>query len=140
METKETTEKIDWVEKAIEYEATPKSLREPKTDTEFIDSLGIPRSTYYYEIAKIENQKRIIDICFKQAKKRTPQILDKLGQKAEDGDNQSIGMFMDYVLEKTKKTETEIKGEVKVDTLLVKIIDGNSTNNGNTEGISETAG
>lgn len=102
---KEGKEKFDWVAKAIEYEATPKSLREPKEKGKFIESLGVPSSTYYDKISETETQRIIIDICFKQAKKRTPEILEKLGEKAEKGDNVSIGQFMDYVLEKAKKSE-----------------------------------
>lgn len=98
-------EKQDWIEKAIEYEATPKSLREPPKKGDFIASLGIPESTYRWTINKDENQKRIIDICFKQAKKRTPEILKKLGEKAEDGNDTSISQFMEYVLEVKKKLE-----------------------------------
>lgn len=102
------------MELAIEYEATPSWAREPKTTSEFIEKIGIPRSTYYREMSKLENEKRIIELCFKQAKKRTPNVLDKMGQKAEEGDSTSIGQYMDYVLEKTRKSEVEHKGEVKV--------------------------
>ena len=97
--------KIDWVEKAIEYEATPKRLREPKEKGEFIKSLGVPRSTYYREVSKNENVAKMIELCFKQAKFRTPEIIDKLGQKAETGNDASIGQFMEYVLEIKKKLE-----------------------------------
>jgi len=96
-------EKKDWVEEAIEYEATPDRLREPKLQQDFIKNLGIPRSTYFYTLAKPENQKIILDICFRQAKRRTPNILDKMGQKAEEGNDKSQEMFMDYVLELKKK-------------------------------------
>jgi len=125
-----TTEKIDWVEKAIEYEATPERLREPKTTTEFAKILGIPRSSYYYEMSKKENQERIIDICFKQAKKRTPNILDKLGQKAEEGDGKSQEMFLDYVLEKSKKTETKLTGGLTLTQLLTQADESDRENKG----------
>lgn len=99
-------EKIDWVQKAIEYEATPKSLREPQDKMTFIDDVcKVPRATYYYEINKKETQESIIDLCFKQAKRRTPEVLEKLGKKAEEGDNVSIGQFLEFVLEKKKKIE-----------------------------------
>lgn len=98
--------KTDWVEKAVEYEATPKSLREPQDKMTFIDDIcKVPRATYYYEINKKETQEKIIDLCFKQAKKRTPEVLEKLGKKAEEGDNVSIGQFLEFVLEKKKKME-----------------------------------
>lgn len=97
--------KEDWIEKGIEYEATPKALREPHKKGDFIASLGIPESTYRWTMNKDENQKRIIDICFKQAKKRTPEILKKLGEKAEGGNDASIAQFMEYVLEVKKKLE-----------------------------------
>lgn len=98
-------EKVDWVQRAIEYEATPKSLREPKTTQEFMKQLGVANSSYYDAISKTENQEKIIKLCFKQAKRRTPDILERLGEKAEGGDTSSIGQFMEYVLEVKKKLE-----------------------------------
>jgi hypothetical protein len=103
--------KEDWVEKAIEYEATPRSLRVPKTDREFYKQLGIKESTYYYTIAKKENQDRIIDLCFRQAKKRTPNILKKLGEKAEEGNDTSIAQFLEYILEIKKRIDITTGGE-----------------------------
>lgn len=98
-------EKVDWVEKAIEYEATPKKLREPKEKGDFINQLGVPRSTYYREMSKNENVSKMIELCFKQAKFRTPEIIEKMGQKAESGNDASIAQFMEYILEVKKKLE-----------------------------------
>lgn len=98
-------EKKDWVEEAIKREATPKSLREPKTDQEFIKQYGVAESTFYYTLAKDENQRKIMDLCFKQAKKRLPEVLEKLGEKAERGNDTSIGQFMEYVAEVKKRIE-----------------------------------
>lgn len=105
IDDKSSDERIDWVEEAIRREATPKSLREPKTDQEFIKKFGVAESTYYYTIAKKENQEKILDLCFKQAKRRTANILEKMGEKAEDGNDTSIAQFMEYVLEVKKKLE-----------------------------------
>ena len=104
-------EKVDWIIKAIEYEATPKSLREPLRKGDFIASLGIPESTYRWTIAKEENQEKIIKLAFKQAKERTPDILKKLGEKAEAGNDASISQFMEYVLELKKKMDITSGGK-----------------------------
>ena len=98
-------EKVDWVARAIEYEATPKSIRDPKEKGDFIKSLDVPSSTYYDKISETETQEKIIKLCFKLAKKRTPDILEKLGEKAEAGNDASISQFMEYVLELKKKME-----------------------------------
>lgn len=103
--------KEDWVEKSIEYEATPKSLRDPKKVGDFISKLGVPSSTYYRVISQDINQEKIIKRCFKQAKKRTPEIVEKMGDKAEAGDNVSISQFMEYILEIKKRIDVTSGGE-----------------------------
>lgn len=44
--------KENWIEKAIDHEATPEVLREITTQ-EFIKKYGVAQSTYYYHISKI---------------------------------------------------------------------------------------
>lgn len=94
------TEK-NWIEIAIEREATPKPLRE-QTTRDFCAEYGIPESSYYYEVNKKENQIKIEDICFRLAKKYTPEVLENLGERATK-DNKAAELFLDYVLEKKKK-------------------------------------
>jgi hypothetical protein len=103
--------KEDWIEKAIEYEALPKSLREPQKKGDFIKSLGIPESTYRWTLSKDENQDKIIKLSFRQARKRTPDVLKKLGEKAEQGNDTSITQFMEYVLEIKKRLDITSGGE-----------------------------
>jgi len=130
-------EKKDWIAEGILWYATPKALRDPKTATTFCKLHGVPYSTFKYEMAKAENQEQIIDLCFKQAKKRTPEILEKLGQKAEEGNDTSIAQFLEFVLERKKKLELsgdknnpipiEVS-QLKVDEVIKQYLNGDSTN------------
>jgi len=97
--------KKDWVEEAIKREALPKSLREPKTTLEFVKLYDIPTSTYYDTISREVNQKQITELCFKQAKRRLPEVMDKLGQKAELGNDVSIAQFMEYIMDIKKRLD-----------------------------------
>ena len=106
METKE-----NWVDAMIMREATPKAARE-ETVAEFAAKWGIAESTYYYQSSSTENQKKIVELCFKQAKKRTPEILEKLGDKASEGSEKSMEMFLKLVLEKAEKSEVKVGGAV----------------------------
>jgi len=114
---KEDSNNIDWIAKAIEYEATPRALRIPKKKGEFISSLKdiqgnpIPSSTYYYELSKKENSDKIIDISFRYAKRLTPEVLEKLGEKAVSGNDTSIAQFMEYVLEIKKRLDITTDGD-----------------------------
>jgi len=90
-----------WIDEAIEREATPKALRE-ETTRDFCAKRGIPESTYYYEVNKKEVEAKIQEICFRYAKKYTPDVLENLGERATK-DNKAAELFLDYVLEKKKK-------------------------------------
>ena len=98
-------QKKDWLEEAIIREALPKSLREPKTTLEFVKQYSIATSTYYETISREVNQKKIIELCFKQAKRRLPEVMDKLGQKAESGNDTSIQQFMEYIMDIKKRLD-----------------------------------
>jgi hypothetical protein len=95
-------EKVDWVQKMIERESTPKSLRESSIE-KFCEKYGISEATYYYNSSKKENQADIVKNCLLLAKKGTPDVLYKLREKAEDGDTKSIELFLKYVLELADK-------------------------------------
>jgi hypothetical protein len=102
-------EKQDWRELAIIRNATPKALREPKSEGDFLVMIDIPSSSYYHFISKDETQEEIRKICLKNAKRRMPEVLEKLGEMAELGDSNSIGMYIKFILEMAEKTKTEIQ-------------------------------
>ena len=101
----------DWIEEMIIREATPRAARK-ETVAEFCQLWGIAESTYYYQSSNPENEKKIVELCFKQAKKRAPEILEKLGDKASEGSEKSMEMFLKLVLEKVEKSEVKLNGGV----------------------------
>lgn len=100
---------MNWIDEGIEREATPKRLR-AETTVAFCKRHGIERSTYYFEMLKKENFEKIEELCFKQAKKHTANILDSLGQRAVD-DNKAAEIFLEFVLERKKRLDLTTKGE-----------------------------
>jgi hypothetical protein len=102
--------KEDWIEKAIEYESTPKSLRVPKEKGEFIKSLGVADRTYYYNIGKLENKKRIVKIWLNEALNDGNEILQKLAEKAKSGDMKAIELYMKFVLELAENLDIKTDG------------------------------
>lgn len=106
----EEEQKIDWIEKMIEREATPKSLR-TNTIEEFCKEYGVAISTYSWNAVKKENQKRILKVCLSLAKKGTPEVLEKLREKAEAGDMKAIDMFLNYVLELSKNLDIKVNND-----------------------------
>lgn len=111
-----------WIQKAIDWKATPTDLREPKTVQGFIKKHNIPESTFYYEISKPDIEKRIINKCLHRAKDLTPDILGKLGEKAKKGSERSIEMYLKFILELKEKFGIDIdeKGKKRVENLLKK--------------------
>lgn len=93
----------NWIDAMIEREAIPKAARQ-ETTAEFCAKWGIPESTYYFNSSKKENQEKIVELCFKQAKKYAPDVLESLGERATK-DNMAAGMFIEYVLEKKKRLD-----------------------------------
>lgn len=87
----------NWIEEAIELEATPPAAREISV-TDFAIKHGIDRSLYYWHMRKPENEKKVLDLSLSQAKKGTSTVLDKLRQKAEEGDMKAIEMYLKFVL------------------------------------------
>jgi hypothetical protein len=103
-ETAETEEyKKTWLDEMIEREATPTILRK-ETTRDFCKRWGVPESTYYFKVNSKENWDRIEELCFKQAKKHTPDILDNLGERAKE-DTKSAEVFLEFILEKKKRTD-----------------------------------
>lgn len=111
-------ERKDWKEEAILYMATPETLREPKDVVDFLKEYDVASSSFYYFVRKKETKQRILDICLDNAKKRTPEILEKLGENAANGDNKAIEMYLKFILELSEKTKVEIDlGEKDRDSL-----------------------
>ncbi len=98
-----------WVDEMIKRQILPKRMREELN--EFCRRYGIGRSTYYYYLSKKENQKKIIKECLMLAKEYTPEVLDKLAQKAAGGDMKAIDMFLNYVLELSTNFDIKTDGE-----------------------------
>lgn len=95
----------NWIDKAIELEATPKAAREI-TVLDFLKKYGVESSTYYYQMRKPENEKKVLELCLSQAKKGTPEVLEKLREKAEEGkDMKAMEMFLKFVLALKERTD-----------------------------------
>jgi len=103
-------QKVDWIQEMIIREATPKSLRGGSI-AEFCVKYGIGESTYYYQSSKPENQKEILKTCLNSVKKSAPEVLEKLKEKAIAGNDKSIEMFLDYVLELSKNLDIKTDGD-----------------------------
>ncbi len=100
-------EKQDWRQLAIIRNATPKSLRDPVSERDFCNSFDVPESTYYRFVSLKETQEKILEICLNSARKRAPEVLDKLGEMAEKGDGNAIGMYLKFILELAEKTKMD---------------------------------
>lgn len=106
-----TEEPKDWITAMIEREATPRAARQ-ETVAEFSAKWGIGESTYYYQSSNPDNEKKIVELCFKQAKKRAPEILEKLGDKASEGSEKSMEMFLKLVLDKSESSTVKLEKSV----------------------------
>lgn len=104
METK------NWIEEAIEREAIPKAARKESV-SEFAKKWGIDESTYYWQMRKPEHEKKVLEICLSQAKKGTPDVLEKLREKAEGGSEKSIEMYLKFILALTDKIDLTSGGK-----------------------------
>ncbi len=117
----EELQETNWIDEMIQREAIPKAARQGTTG-DFCKKWGITESTYYYQSSKEENQKKSLKIALMLAKKKAPEVLEKLADQAGLGKEKSIEMFLDYVLELSKNLDIKSGGEP----LQIKIIrDGN---------------
>lgn len=104
----------NWIEEMIEREALPKAIRK-ETVADFCVRHNISETTYYNHSSREENQKRSLKIALMSVKKRAPEILEKLGDKAEGGDMKATDMYLNYVLELSKNLDVKSDGkEIKV--------------------------
>ena len=85
----------------IEREAIPKAARED-TVAEFCVKWGIANSTYYLNASSKENLEKIDDICFRLAKKHTPEVLENLGERAKEN-ARDAELYLEYVSERKKR-------------------------------------
>lgn len=88
---------VDWIPEAIELEATPKQARTISV-TDFAKKYDIDPSLYYYHMRKPENEKKVLELSLSQAKKGTPEVLEKLREKAEQGNEKCIEMYLKFIL------------------------------------------
>jgi|GEM_PF-3820503 len=91
------SEVITWIDAAIERESLPKPARQESV-AEFARRWKIDESTYYYQMRKPENEKLVLELSLSQAKKGTSSVLDKLREKAEEGSEKSIEMYLKFIL------------------------------------------
>jgi hypothetical protein len=101
----------DWIQEMIQYEATPKSLRVPQEKGKFIEGLGVPSRTYYHELCKKENKKKIIEIWLSEAFNGGNEILQKLAEKARGGDMKAIELYIKFVLELAENLDIKSNGQ-----------------------------
>ena len=100
----------NWIDEMIERESIPQTARQG-TVADFCAIWGVCERTYYYQSRKPEYQKESLRIALALVKKRTPEILERLAQKAEGGDMKATDMFLNYVLELSQKIDLTSKGE-----------------------------
>lgn len=106
----EYIEKDDWITKAIERQAIPKALRK-ETVEEFCAINGVSVANFYYHLSKPENQQRVLDILLRTVKDSAPEILEKLVEKAKEGDMKAIDTYLDSVLKLAKNIDLTSKGK-----------------------------
>ena len=122
----------NWLDAAIEREATPKALRE-NTVAQFSEKWGIKPDKYNYEMGKEENWKKVLEISLRFAKKAVPEIVQKLTEKAEMGDLNAIAMVMDKIYKLA--SNLDVKSDGKPLPVLVKFLDEKRTDNRDTVGV-----
>lgn len=110
MNMTESSENKNWIEQAILRESTPKPLRE-ETVEEFAKKWGISSETYFYQMRKKENKKKVVEIWLSEAIEDGNVVLQKLKEKAQSGDNKSIEMYLKFVLELAENLDIKSDGK-----------------------------
>lgn len=100
-ETPETKE--SWILAMIEREALPTELRTESAE-EFFRKYDVPKSTYYYQASKIENQEKILELSIRTARKYTSDVLDGLGKRAIL-DNKAAEIYLKFILQLAEKID-----------------------------------
>lgn len=100
----------DWLDDAIQLLATPDRLR-TESVMDFCERNKVARSSFYYELSKEENKKRILEITLNKAKDEAPEVLDVLVQKAKEGDMRAMDIYIDSVLKLAKNLDLKSDGK-----------------------------
>ena len=102
--------KKNWIAEMIERQSIPLTLREGTVE-QFCakHNIGIPN--YYYYLYKKENQEKILEITLSKAKTAVPEILEKLIEKAKDGDMKAIDIYLDSVAKLAKNLDIKSDGK-----------------------------
>ncbi len=87
----------------IEREAIPAPAR-TETTRDFCIKWNVPESTYYFNASKKEYRDKIDDICFIQAKKHTPEVLENLGERAKTN-ARDAELFLEFISERKKRVD-----------------------------------
>ena len=105
----ETDNNKTWLDEMIQRQTIPLTLRE-ETVAEFCEKWGIYPSLYYYHLYKKENQEKILEIVLSKAKTAVPDILEKLIEKAKEGDMKAIDIYLDSVAKLAKNLDIKTDG------------------------------
>lgn len=100
----------NWIDAMIEREAIPKSAR-TETVAEFCAKWGVDDRTYYYQSAKSDNWKKVLEISLMSAKKEVPEVLKVLADKAKGGDAKFVDMYLNYVIQLAKQLDIKSDGK-----------------------------
>jgi hypothetical protein len=100
----------DWIELMIERQAIPKVLREGTVE-EFCAKHNTSTQNYYYHLSKKENQEKVLELSLNRAKRAVPDILEKLIEKASEGDMKAIDIYLDSVIKLAKNLDLKTAGK-----------------------------
>ena len=117
----------DWVEEAIQREATPKDLRK-ETQQEFCEKHGIDRTTYYRQMLRKDNKRKIVEIWLNEALNGGDEVLRALQQKAVKGDTKAIELYMKFVLELAENLDVKSGGQTIAIQIINSIADKHNIN------------
>lgn len=100
----------DWIEAMIRRESKPKPTRKD-TVSEFCEKWEISDATYFYQKSKKENKRRIVQVWLDEAMNGGNEVLQKLREKALDGDNKCMEMYLKFVLELAENLDVKSDGK-----------------------------
>lgn len=101
---------MDWLEEAIKRQATPKHARVDSVE-EFCAKYNIDIKQYYYQLSKPDNKKKVLETVLSVAKDSSPEVLDVLVKKAQEGDMKAIDLYMDMILQLAKNLDVKTDGK-----------------------------
>uniref|UniRef100_A0A6H1ZQ53 Uncharacterized protein n=1 Tax=viral metagenome TaxID=1070528 RepID=A0A6H1ZQ53_9ZZZZ len=96
----------NWLDEMIERQALPEEVREGTTE-DFCKKWSISESTYYYQASKEENQKKIVSLALRNAKKYAPDVLENLGVRAKNN-KADAELYLKFILQLAEKTDLNI--------------------------------